>query len=148
MAAATVFNVIGVFSAVVGLVGFTQSNLPNKKVHSGDSSVRVAVALDGVEGQSPLRHAPGDAPFIQAYNQNGDYLGDNGMRYGGPYIKSGTFLDMVIEQGKHGPGEQATILQIIPTTNELCIAYIGQTWADGTHRGWTGDMGKGCDKDW
>ena len=145
----TIFNVIGVFSAVIGLMGFILGNVPKNKVHPEDSSVRVAIALNG--NSSGLKHAGGAAPFIQTFNENGGYIGENGYEYTfgfGSYIESGSYHDAVIKQRPYGPGQQATYLQIIPGDNELCIAYIAQTWSDGTHRGWLGDMGKGCDKDW
>ena len=37
-------------------------------------------------------------------------------------------------------GEQATSLQINPTTNELRIAHISPTWAIGSDRGYTVDL--------
>ena len=149
MAAApvTIFNVISTFSAVIGFIGFMQSNVPDGLPGPMDSSVRIAVALNGDKGvPGALRHAAGDAPLINAFNENLHRCG-NSEYAGHPYIKSGSFHDLTVGQSE-GPGEQATSLQIIPTTNELCIAYIGQTWADGSHRGWTGDMGRGCDRDW
>lgn len=145
---ATIFNVISVMSAAIGLVGFMESNLPDGKRNPMDSSVRIAVALNGDKGvRGALRHAAGEAPLVQAFNENQHLCGaTNNFLH--PYIHSGSFMDLTVSQSKLGPGEQATSLQIIPTTNELCIAYISQTWADGTHRGWVGDMGKGCDRDW
>ncbi|KAF6229672.1 hypothetical protein HO173_011318 [Letharia columbiana] len=146
---ASIFNVISVFSAVIGFVGFMQNNLPHDPGPM-DSAVRVAVALNGDKGEpGALRHAAGEAPLINAFNENQNWCGSSSDD-DHQYITSGSFKDMTIWQSRHGggPGEQATALQIIPTTNELCIAYIAQTWADGTHRGWTGDMGRGCDRDW
>ena len=146
--AVSIFNVISVFSAVVGFVGFMQSNLPAKKINPVDSSVRVAVALNGDKGvPGALRHAAGQAPLINAFNENQHFCGSSFYGHH-PYITSGSFRDIKVEQADYGPGEQATTLQIIPTSNELCIAYLGQTWADGSHRGWTGDMGKACNRDW
>ena len=143
----TIFNVISVFSAAVGLVGFLQSNFPANRIDPMDSSVRIAVALNGDKGvPGALRHAAGESPLIIAFNENRHYCGKGDGKH--KYIHSGSFMDIRIEQKKSGPGEQATALQIIPTTNELCIAYIGQTWSDGTHRGWVGDMGKACQRDW
>ena len=142
---ATVFNVISVISAVIGLVGFLENNIPKDKSLK-DSSVRIAVALNGHRGEPfALYHAAGPAPIVRAYNENKDYIGMSANFL--EEIESGSFRDLRIDQD-WGPGEQAPWLQIIPTTNELCIAYISQTWADGTARGWVGDMGKACDRDW
>ena len=143
----TIFNVISVISAAIGFVGFMQSNLPSNVIGPMDSSVRIAVALNGDKGvPGALRHAAGETPIIIAFNENNHYCGSSGQQHH-PYITSGSFRDIKVDQSD-GPGEQATSLQIIATTNELCIAYIGQTWADGAHRGWTGDMGKACNRDW
>lgn len=129
------------FSGATNLVGLLDDNLPKVKHHTRDSSVRIAVALNGDKGiPSALRHAAGEAPLVQAFNKNQHLCGTN-EDWDPPYIHSGSFLDMVVHQ-RDGPGEQATSLRIIPTTNELCIAYITQEWADGSHRGWLGDMGR------
>ena len=143
--AATIFNVISLFSSGIGLIGFIQSNVP-KEESFGDSSVRVAVALNGHEGVPfALYHAAGPAPIVRVFNENRDHIGESGDYL--MEINSGSYRDIKIDQHR-GPGQQAPWLQITSTPNELCIAYISQTWADGTSRGWVGDMGKGCDRDW
>ena len=138
--------IVVLLAASVSLVRLKEANLPSV-VGPMDSSVRIAVALNGDDGiPGALRHAAGPAPLVQAFNENKNLCGSTGKHH--PLITSGSFSDLTIWQSNLGPGEQATSLQIIPTTNELCIAYVSQTWADGTHRGWLGDMGKGCDMDW
>ncbi len=145
----SIFNIIGVFSAGLGLIGFVKSNMPKPlDVKPTDSTVRIAVGLNGDKGvPGALRHAGGDVPLILAYNENQNLCGFSSA-YDHTVISSGSFRDIIIRQDEYGPGEQATYLQIIPTTNELCIAYISQTWADGGQRGWVGDMGKGCYRNW
>lgn len=84
----TVFNAISVFSAMIGFVGFMQSNLPSNKPNPMDSSVRIAVALNGDKGvPGALRHAAGNAPLIHAFNENQHLCGASDDRH--PYIKSG-----------------------------------------------------------
>ena len=140
-------DVIALVAGVIGFISFLPNNLP-KNPTVMDSSVRIAVALNGDEGTpGALRHAAGPAPLVQAFNENQNLCGSS-KDSGYPDITSGSFVDLTVWQWDLGPGEQATTLQIIPSTNELCIAYISQTWADGTHRGWLGDMGKGCDRAW
>ena len=143
--------VLTVFSLVSGFligVSLSANDIPNLMTPGPlDSTVRIAVGLNGDRGWSgSLRHAAGNAPLINAFNENQNHCGSSDNRH--DYITSGSFQDVTIWQSKVGPGEQATSLQIIPTKNELCIAYISQTWADGTHRGWIGDMGRGCGRDW
>ena len=145
----TILKVISLISSAIGLVGFLESNIPHGFIASPlYSSVRIAVALNGDKGEpGALRHAAGEAPLVNAFNENQHLCGQTGD-LDHPYINSGSFYEMIIGQGTLGPGEQATYLQIIPTTNELCIAYISQKWSDGTSRGWVGDMAKGCGRDW
>ncbi|KAL9137253.1 MAG: hypothetical protein Q9175_001535 [Cornicularia normoerica] len=84
----TIFNVISVFSAVIGFVGFMQSNLPDGKPGPMDSSVRIAVALNGDKGvPGALRHAAGNAPLVQAFNENKHLCGATKDSYH-PYITS------------------------------------------------------------
>ncbi|CAF9938704.1 MAG: hypothetical protein ALECFALPRED_007823 [Alectoria fallacina] len=123
----TFLKVIGLISQAVGLVSFLETNIPHVAVANPlDSYVRIAVALNGDKGiAGALRHAAGEAPLINAFNENQHLCGQTGD-FDHPYINSGSFYEMTVEQRKLGPGEQATYLQIIPTTNELCIAYISQ----------------------
>lgn len=147
--AISVIQVIGLISNAIGLISFLETNIPHVAVANPlDSYVRIAVALNGDKGVAgALRHAAGEAPLVNAFNENQHLCGQTGD-FDHPYITSGSFYEMTVEQGELGPGEQATYLQIIPTTNELCIAYISQKWADLTSRGWVGDMAKGCGRDW
>ena len=144
-AAANIYNVIGIISSMIGLVGFIESNVP-KGPRPGDSSVRIAIGLWGNElNLGSLFHAEGEAPHVGAFNEDRQYIGRSETDH---QIGPGSFLDITISQTGTG-GQQATYLQIIPRDDdELCVAYIAQTWADGTVRGWLGDMGKGCDRDW
>ena len=145
--AVSIFDVIGVFSATIGLIGFLENNFPKLTAPTNmDSFVRIGIAMNGVGGEyDKLYHAAGTAPLIHAFNEAKDHIGSSQDE---EYIESGSFRDITIWQERLGPGDQATWLQIISTANELCIAYIGQKWADGTIRGWIGDTGKGCGRDW
>lgn len=85
-----------------------------------------------------LSYADGGAPTVVAYNENHDRIGSSCHN---DYIESGSFLDLTAYQDE-GNGQQPTTLQARGTDDELCIAYIAQTWPDGTSRGWLGDMGR------
>lgn len=83
------FNFISVISAAIGFVGFMQSKLPDGKPGPMDSSVRIAVALNGDKGElGALRHAAGDPPLIQAFNESQHLCGSSKDLYH-PYITSG-----------------------------------------------------------
>lgn len=102
---------------------------------------------EATKGSQEQHYEMRQAMFLSyAFNENQNLCGSSDKDFH-EFITPGSFVDIVIKQ-KEGPGEQATSLQIIPTTNALCIAYITQTWADGTHRGWMGDIGRGCHKEW
>ena len=126
--------VIGLVFGIIGLVGVAENSVPPRQPNLMDSTVRLGVALKGDEGQpGVLRRTAGDAPLVHAFNENQNLCGSSDKDFH-EFITPGSFVDIIIKQ-EEGPGEQATSLQIIPTTNALCIAYIAQMWADGEHRG-------------
>lgn len=142
-----VLTVLGVFGSMVGFTGFLPNEFPNKEIHmvdrqqqAQDSMVRVVVALNGVEG---LSEADGPIPAVVAFDENKKYIGASDWSRGFGHIGSGGYADIWVSQ-KKGPGRQATHLQILGQDDGICIAYISQLWADGTPRGWLGDMGKAC----
>ncbi|KAF6235251.1 hypothetical protein HO173_006445 [Letharia columbiana] len=133
-------GILYVAFGLVALVTLGKNDVPNIRQHPDNSAVRVAVALNAPD-DGPTQ-ADGTYPAILAYNEVGDYIGWSDWQHR-PHIKSGGFHDVIIEQQK-GPGQQATYLQLFAGTDAVCIAYISQTWADGTTRGWLGDMGRAC----
>ena len=133
-------GILYVAFGLVALVTLGKHDVPNIRQHPDNSAVRVAVALNAPD-DGPTQ-ADGTYPAILAYNEVGDYIGWSDWQHR-PHIKSGGFHDVIIEQQK-GPGQQATYLQLFAGTDAVCIAYISQTWADGTTRGWLGDMGRAC----
>lgn len=141
MAGMIVMEVIGVIGAIIDLTGFVQDNLPSH-TSPKDSKVRVAVGLNGVGGG--LTHAAGNAPSVVAFNEFRDPIG---ITRGNPYIPDGGFLDLHVHHSR-GPGQQPTTIQLRATDTDICVAYVSQTWPDGQARGWLGDMGKACDRDW
>lgn len=78
-------------------------------------------------------------------------IGQYGFQAGdkGPKIPEGGFNDVTVPPLYDGvAGQQATYVQIRAGNDGLCIPYLSQTWADGTQRGWLGDMGKACRQPW
>ena len=137
--AQVIIDIITVISGAVSLVGFIEQNVPNKD-NQGNSIVRVAAGISsqGLKGG-------GTAPVIWAYNEQyqmiGQYIDDSQT------IQSGGFLDLNVNQNVGvngaGKGQQATYIQVVASA-PICIPYISQTWADGTNRGWLGDMATAC----
>jgi len=67
-----------------------------------------------------------------------------------PVIRSGSHQDITIFQRGEpvGEGEKAPYIQLFASNEAVCIAYIGQTMADGTVMGWLGDIGRACGRPW
>lgn len=132
--------------------GFNQYNIPGAKALNGDNSaVRVAVALNsGGNRPSPWdgpTQADGGFPAILAFNEIGDYIGASDWEHR-PKIESGGFEDVVVHQEALGPSQQPTYLQFFAGNDAICVAYISQVWPDGQSRGWLGDIGHACGRDW
>ncbi|KAH0550913.1 hypothetical protein GP486_007724 [Trichoglossum hirsutum] len=125
-------------SLIEGALFGILSLVPLSKDYTGDDSqVRIGVALGGYE-------TGGDAPFIAAFNEETNFIG---YYDGNEKIKQGSFLDIGIDQHCFfgcKRGQQAAYLQLHANNDAICVAYIGQTWANGMKRGWLGDMGKMC----
>ena len=74
-----VLTVLGVFGSMVGFTDFLPNQFPNKEIHmvdrqqqAQDSMVRVAVALNGVEG---LTEADGPLPIVVPFDENKNNIG-------------------------------------------------------------------------
>jgi len=92
---------------------------------------------------------------VYGYNEQLDNIGSyTGSAIddpsGLPMIAAGGFVDVLISPSGYGntAGEQPTYVQIDVGNDGLCIAYLSHTWADGTNRGWLGDMGASCGQNW
>jgi hypothetical protein len=130
----------GIGFGILPLIPGIAPNTPSGAV-SGDSIVRIGVALSG-------RGTGGDAPYIAAFNQLGQFVGYNDK---GGKINYGSFSDRIINQHckkNCKKGQQAPYLQLWGGKDGICMAYISQTWADGQKRGWLGDMAKVCNMAW
>lgn len=141
-------GVLYVAGGFVNLLTFGLFDLPQVIFDTNDSAIRVAVALNGgLDLPAPLdgpTEADGDFPAILAFNELGGYIGSSWTH---EKIPSGGFSEVIVDQAK-GPGQQATYLQFFARKDAVCIAYISQQWADGQTRGWLGDMGLACGRDW
>jgi len=140
--AQVVLGIAGLISGLtLGIIPLIPSIAPNGPKPGSDSIVRIGVALSG-------KGTGGNAPYIAAFNELGQYVGYNDK---GSKIGYGSFSDLVINQHckkKCKKGQQAPYLQLYGGKDGICMAYISQTWADGQKRGWLGDMAKVCNKAW
>ena len=138
-------QVISVVSGAVGIFQFLQSLFPPPPHVPGSTShIRIGVGLDGTFNGQTLSASEGAVKGIRVYNEDQILIGTG---KGGGVIPSGGYQDISIDQSK-GPGQQPTYLQLNAGTDALCMAYITQQWPDGTQRGWSGDMGRQCGRDW
>lgn len=119
---AGICSVIGVFSAIVGLTGFIEANMPHAAAkHEYDSVVRIAVGQNR-RGPGTLKHAAGTAPAVVAYNNAYERIGET---WTNPHISTGGWRDLVVRQ-EIGRYQQPVVLQIRATDDALCIAYISR----------------------
>jgi len=139
--------VLDIVAGVAGIVSFGKEFLIPAKtsVTGGDSHVRFTIGLNQDSGEN----ADGDAPWVTAFDDLYNFVGNN---LDGHYIPNGGFSDLTIDQSKGNggePGAQPTYLQLQASSNNaVCIATIGQTWANGDTRGWIGDWGQICGWPW
>lgn len=88
--------------------GFLPNGFPDKSIDmlspqqaAQDSMVRVAIALNGVEG---LMEADGTLPAVVAFDENRKYIGASDWSDRGFWeIESGGYMDIWVSQ-KKGPG--------------------------------------------
>lgn len=140
-AASVAIDVIGVVSGALGIFQFAQDQMPSHKDNPADSSY-LRVHLGG--GIRTVPNAGGSLAAIKVYNEEQTLIGAGS---GDGPIPMGSFQDITIDQS-YGPGQQPTYVQISGTDDAVCIAYLIQTWPDGTQRGWLGDMGQACGATW
>ena len=149
-----ILSVLGVFNSGVNVVNFLPNQMPNRDFDflpadrrdegPQNSMVRVQLALNGYQG---LSQAEGDTPNIVAFDDNKEYIGASNWWDGDGKIGSGGYMDIWVFQRK-GPSRPATYIQVLGHNNGVCVAYVSQIQADGTPRGWLGDMGRACGRRW
>ncbi|TLS23577.1 uncharacterized protein PpBr36_06449 [Pyricularia pennisetigena] len=134
---ATVIEIIGVVSGVLGIIQFAQDAFPEKQ--KPGSSVRIAVGLDSAGG---LNNAGGNVPGVALFNEVGGFLGqaqNNGQ------VQDGNFADLTVTQSS---GQQAAYGLVQAGSDAVCIAYTSITWPDGNQYALTGDWGEACGGSW
>jgi hypothetical protein len=133
---AAILNVLGLISGLV--LGIIPLSLPLPEIQSGPQSiVRVAIGL------SDNSQLGGDIPGITVWNENGDRLGS--VNPSSNKVEVGSYVDITVSQSSN---QQPTYMRVEGGSDSICVAYLGHSWPDGTKRGWLGDMGKLCNKQW
>jgi hypothetical protein len=133
---AAILNVLGLVSSLI--LGIIPLSLPLPEVQKGPQSiVRVAIGLS----DKPM--LGGDIPGITVWNEQGDMLGS--VNPSSNKVEAGSYVDIAVSQSSN---QQPTYMQVEGGSDSICVAYLGHSWPDGTKRGWLGDMGKFCNKQW
>jgi hypothetical protein len=139
---------LSVAGFIAGGVFGILSLLPSKDVTPdplahGNSLIRIGIGLNATPiYEYPGRDMGGALPNVRVYNENFEVigLGHNGNKFG-----PGQWATIQVDQNGTGIGQQPTYLELAGAANDpICIAYIGQTWSDGTKLGWLGDVGQYC----
>ncbi|KAH8656591.1 hypothetical protein BGZ60DRAFT_144656 [Tricladium varicosporioides] len=140
MAALVVLDIVAlVADLVIGIIQILPL-LDTHNVPEGSTSiVRVGIGLYNTSSLG------GDVPGITVWNEDGKKLG-NVPTHKGTKVEAGAYVDIVVPQN---PAKlQPTYVKIEGGNDSVCVAYIGHAWPDGTRRGWLGDIGKVCGREW
>lgn len=146
MAAAVALEVFGLF--VGGLLGIVDlllppPEIPTSPLQQGHSLLRFGIGLNSSVPQS----LGGTIPSVRVWNEEGVLIG-SAVGAASRDIQPGTFKTVEVVHNDSYLFQQPTYLEIAGGSDAVCLAYIAQTWADGTQLGWLGDMGKYCGTQW
>lgn len=137
MAAAAIsvgVDVISVVSGAFGIYSFAKDQMPSKPEDpAANSYLRVQVGSG-----ANVPNSGGTLGAIKVYSEDQVLVGAGSGDGNIPY---GSFQDIRVDM-HYGPGQQPTYVQVNALDDGVCIAYMIQTWPDGTQRGWLGDMGE------
>jgi hypothetical protein len=133
----------GIVLGVIGLVselifGVIQLVPPTGDPPNGGSTIHIGVGLHELNDPD----SGGDVPGIGLWDEEGGTVGHVYSR--DTKIKAGTFANLYVPQSP--PNSQPTYVRVEGGADSICIAYIGHTWPDGSKRGWLGDIGQLCGK--
>ena len=136
---------IGATSNAFSKIGIPPSSMPPPK---RNTVVRIGIGLNNAVIQDhPLVDSQGPSPMVVAFDENEKYVGMSNWNKRGN-INNGAYFDIEVFHRKDREYTQATHLQIIARDGPICVAYVLETWADDTHRGWVGNQGPACGYEW
>lgn len=140
-------NVFGLFAG--GIIGIVDLLLPVETpvyisdLAKGHSLLRVGIGLNTESAES----LGGTIPSIKVFNEEKRQIGQaNGDQTA--IVHNGTFTTVTVYHDSGFMFQQPTYLEVAGGDDAVCIAYLAQTWADGTQLGWLGDMGRFCGAKW
>jgi hypothetical protein len=134
------------FGTILGIVDLVlpPPGIPVDFLSQGHSLVRVGI---GMNSSSKDVTPGGTVPSVQIFNEDktriGQAVGSMSHKVG-----EGAFVDVPVFHDANYTFQQPTYLEITGGPDAVCVAYIAQSWADGTQLGWLGDMGKFCGEKW
>lgn len=140
-----------VFGLILGtILGIVDLVLPPPGISidflkQGHSLVRIGVGLKNSSSEDVT--LGGTVPSIQIFNENRARIGQ-AVGFMSHNVGEGAFVDVPVFHDKDYTFQQPTYLEVTGGPDAICVAYIAQTWADGTQLGWLGDMGKFCGEKW
>ncbi|PGH00123.1 hypothetical protein AJ79_08306 [Helicocarpus griseus UAMH5409] len=134
----SIIDAIGLVASALGIIGFSQSNLPGSAPNG--AVVRVKVGLQDHESQN----FGGRFAKLQAYDTNNAVIG---TVHPNKDISSGDFADYTFRQ-KVG-GVQTQYVSFIGTNGAVCVSWLTLKNRDGAaDAAWTGDVGYACGHSW
>lgn len=148
--AATIDIALQVFGLFVGgLLGIIDLVLPAESpifmsdLSQGHSLLRIGIGLNKTSTES----LGGTIPSIKVWNEDKVQIG---QALGSPatYVENGTFTTVTVHHDDGYTFQQPAYVEVSGGPDAVCIAYVAQTWPDGTQLGWLGDMGKFCGAEW
>ncbi|KAF2444021.1 hypothetical protein P171DRAFT_494147 [Karstenula rhodostoma CBS 690.94] len=146
MAAAVALEVFGLFvGGILGIVDLLlpPPEIPTSPLQQGHSLLRFGIGLNSSVPQS----LGGTIPSVRVWNEEGILIG-SAVGASSRDVQPGTFKTVEVVHNDSYLFQQPTYLEIAGGSDAVCLAYIAQTWADGTQLGWLGDMGKYCGTQW
>lgn len=129
--------------SALGIIGLLVPDSDNRPDYlaEGHSLVRIGIGLNSSTG----RDLGGNIPSINVFNEEIIEIG-GAQGSSASYLGAGKYVTIPVYQNE--TYQQPTYLEVAGGPDPVCIAYVAQTWSDGTQLGWLGDMGKFCGASW
>lgn len=146
MAAAVALEVFGLFlGGALSLIDILlpPPEIPTSPLQQGHSLLRFGIGLNSTASTS----LGGIIPSVKVWNEEGVFIGA-AIGSSVSDIQPGTFKTVEVRHNDSYLFQQPTYVEVSGGSDAVCVAYMAQTWADGTQLGWLGDMGRYCGKEW
>jgi hypothetical protein len=147
MATTAIELILSVAGIALGIAQFKLESGPAApdQLALGNSRVRFGFGLSP-DQYNANQTMGGRVPSIKVYNDRNEQIG-NASSPSSSVALAGQYIDVTVEQSVKF--QQASYLEVNAMDGDMvCLAYIGQTWSDGTKLGWLGDIGRFCGMFW